>query len=259
MNEPTVHMEVARLDEPFSLVATEEQSLLARARAGDGAAFESLVMPHRGTLLRVAQRVLRNREDAEDALQTAMFYAFRSLNTFQGRSRFSSWLTRIAMNAAFMQLRVRRRKRETSLDQMIESDAPARFRLVETRPNPEQECSAKEVRELLDRGLGRLGPLYIEVLHMHDVQELSAREAAQILGVPVGTVKARLHRARTKLVRHVQPMLASRRKHAMSVAREVLHRRTTYLEVLDGQRSLCGAELTLAAGQGDEYNSLVQL
>jgi RNA polymerase sigma-70 factor (ECF subfamily) len=196
-----------------SFIVTEEEILLTSARAGDSAAFESLVMPHWDALLRVTQRILRNREDAEDAVQTAFLDAFRNLSGFQGRSRFSSWLMRIAMNTAFMRLRVSRRKRETSLDDASDAEgAQSKFHPVETRPNPEQEYLSKEGRVLLEKGLRRLGPLYVEILNLQDVQELSAKEAARILDLPVGTVKARLHRARTKLKRHVQFMIAPRRR-----------------------------------------------
>jgi len=195
-----------------SFISSEESTLLASARAGDSAAFECLVMPHWDALLRVTQRILRNREDAEDAVQTAVLDAFRNLHGFHGRSRFSSWLTRIAMNAALMRLRVSRRKRETSLDEVTEAgETRTRFDLVETRPNPEQEYLSKEGRLLLQKGLKRLGPLYVEVLHLRGVQELSAKETARILELPVGTVKARLHRARTKLTRNVQSIVTRKR------------------------------------------------
>lgn len=198
-----------------SFVTTDEAHLLACARAGDAAAFESLAEPHRNAMLRVAQRVLRNREDAEDAVQTAFLDALRNLHGFEGRSRFSSWLMRIAMNAAFMRLRVSRRENEVSLDEMMDdADKPAKFYLSESRPNPEQEVSAKEAQVLLNRALRRLGPIYVEVIRMRNVQQLSAREAAHILRLPVGTVKARLHRARTRLVRSAQLMLIPRQKSA---------------------------------------------
>jgi RNA polymerase sigma-70 factor, ECF subfamily len=196
-----------------SFVTSEEAALLASAMAGDSAAFESLVMPHWGALLRVTQRILRNREDAEDAVQNALLDAFRNLSGFQVRCRFSSWLTRIAMNAALMRLRVNRREWAISLDEVSETDeAPARIHLTETRPNPEQEYLSKEGRALLQKGLKKLGPLYAEVLHLRGVQELSAKEAAGLLEVPVGTVKARLHRARTKLTQHVRLIAARKRQ-----------------------------------------------
>ena len=194
------------------IVTEEEKNLLACARAGDGAAFGRLVMPHRAAMLRLTQRILRNREDAEDAVQTALLDALRHLDTFQGRSRFSSWLTRIALNVAFMRLRSSRRKTETSLDEILERSTAARFEVLDRRRNPEQECSVKEARSLLVKAYDRLGPLYREVLHMLHVQEMSAKEAARALGVPVGTVKARLHRARSKLTRNAQSIFARRRK-----------------------------------------------
>jgi RNA polymerase sigma-70 factor (ECF subfamily) len=195
----------------LSSIPREEVTLLSSARAGDSAAFERLVMPHWDALLRATQRILRNREDAEDAVQSALLDAFRNLNGFRGGSRFSSWLTRIAMNAALMRLRVSRRKRETSLDQLTEpGEAGTKFHLVETRMNPEQEYLSKEGRVLLEKGLEKLRPLYVEILHFHNVQQLSTKETARILDVPVGTVKARLHRARTKLTRHVQSIVKQR-------------------------------------------------
>ena len=197
-----------------SLATSEEESLLADARAGDAGAFASLVMPHRDGILRLTERILRNREDAEDAVQSAFLDALRHLDSFQGRSRFSSWLTRIALNAAFMRLRLSRRRTEISLDEMVERDTAARSQVVEARPNPEQECSLQEARVLLATALDRLDPLYGEVIHMFHVQELSAKEVARILGVPLGTVKARLHRARSRLNRHLQSMLLRRRRPA---------------------------------------------
>jgi len=193
-----------------ALAVNNEEYLLACARAGDPAAFAGLVMPHRDSMLRLTQRILRNREDAEDAVQTAFLDALLHLDTFQGRSRFSSWLTRIAMNTAFMRLRSSRRRPEMSLDEMFEGDMPARFQVVEARPNPEEQCRAMEARILLAQAIDRLGPLHAEILRMRDVQELSAKEAAQVLGVPMGTAKARLHRARSRLTRHLRSMLARR-------------------------------------------------
>jgi RNA polymerase sigma-70 factor (ECF subfamily) len=200
-----------------SFLTSEEATLLASARAGDPEAFECLVMPHWEALLRVTQRILRNREDAEDAVQTAFLDAFRNLNGFHGRSRFSSWLTRIAMNAALMRVRVSRRKREMSIDDVAETGgAQSKFHPVETRPNPEQQYLSNEGRDLLARGLKKLRPLDVEILHLRSVQELSARETARILELPVGRVKSRLHRARTKLAHHVQSIV-TRKRHRGSV------------------------------------------
>ena len=109
------------------------------------------------------------------------------------------------VNAAYMRLRVTRCKRETSLDEMAGTEGARRgFHLVETRPNPEQEYLLKEGRVLLEKRIKRLRPVYVEILHLRGTQELSTKEAAGFLDVPVGTVKARLHRARVKLSRYTQ-------------------------------------------------------
>lgn len=190
-----------------------EEALLASAMAGDSAAFESLVMPHWSALLRVTERILRNREDAEDAVQNALLDAFRNLNRFQGRSRFSSWLTRIAINAALMGLRATRRGPAISLDEVFESgETQPRIHLVEMRPNPEEEYLSKESYGLLQKGLKKLSPLHIEILQLLSTQELSVNDAACFLKVPVGTVKARLHRARAKLTRHVRSITSPQRQ-----------------------------------------------
>ena len=188
-----------------SFITDEEAVLLASAKAGDSTAFERLVMPQWDTLLRVTQRILHNREDAEDAVQTAFLDAFRNLHRFEGRARFSSWLTRIAMNAALMHLRSRRRERVTSLEDVtgpgVDRD---RCLPADKRQNPEQEYLSKEGQALLQQGLTKLGPRYVEVLELRSAQQLSAKEMARIMKVPVGTIKARLHRARTKLTQHVK-------------------------------------------------------
>src|SRR5258705_5285015 len=140
IHEVSTYVETGGTTGRSSFVTEEEENLLECARAGDAAAFGNLVMPHRDAILRLTQRVLRNREDAEAVVQAAFLDALRHLDAFQGRSRFSSWLTRIALNAAFMRLRSSRRRTEASLDEMVERGTAAKFQVVEARPNPEQEC-----------------------------------------------------------------------------------------------------------------------
>jgi len=201
------------VSERLSFVAADEdRHLLASAQAGNGEAFGKLIKPHWDMLLRVTQRILRNREDAEDALQTALLNAWRNLCAFQGRSQFSSWLTRIAVNAALMRLRYIRNKSEISLDEMVQAEPPSGFHVVEGRPNPEQEFSTKEALGLVNKVLQRLEPHHAEIIEMSVVQQLTGKEASRLLNVSVNTVKARLHRARGKLSRSVQPMLGPRKR-----------------------------------------------
>jgi RNA polymerase sigma-70 factor, ECF subfamily len=190
----------------------DEQMMIACARAGDADAFETLVQPHWGALLRVTQRILRNREDAEDTVQTALLNAWRNLKTFQGRSRFSSWLTRIAINCAFMRLRAARFKNDLSLDEMVHGGVQTGFHICDARPNPEHEFAAREILSLVGDVINRLEPHYLEVIEMGIVRELRGKEAAQSLGVPVTTVKSRLYRARAIVAQSMQPHLRSRRR-----------------------------------------------
>jgi RNA polymerase sigma-70 factor, ECF subfamily len=211
---------MSSMNKALSFAAKQDElHLLSCARAGNAEAFEKLAMPHVEALLRVTQRILRNREDAEDTVQTTLLNAWRNLNAFQGGSRFSSWLTRIAINSALMRLRANRHKREVSLDEMVEGDTRASVHVVEIGPNPEQGFSAKEVLALVEAMFNRLPPHHAEVLRMSVVQGLTGKEVARILNVSVATVKSRLYRARTILSRSTQPMLGGRRRCANAAFR----------------------------------------
>jgi len=198
-----------KVENQLPFVTNQEADLLLSAIAGETEAFENLVMPHRESIFRIVQRILRNREDAEDVVQAAFLHALRNLSSFQGRARFSSWLTRIAINTAFMHLRTsRHRTRETSIDEMTQGHESGHIvDLVEKRPNPEQACAEKEIRAVFNKAIDRLASDHIKVLHMRFVEELSVDEVAKTLEVPTGTVKARLHRARLALSRQVRPKI----------------------------------------------------
>ncbi|HUN86444.1 MAG TPA: sigma-70 family RNA polymerase sigma factor [Terracidiphilus sp.] len=197
----------------------EEQQLLSSAQAGNAEAFEKLIKPHVNALLRVTQRMLRNREDAEDTVQTTLLKAWRSLNTFQGRSQFSSWLNRIAINSALMKMRANRRIIDLSLDEVVLGDMPAGVRAAQIGRNPEEGYSAKEVLGIVESMFDRLPPRHAEVLWMSAFQELNGKEVARILNVSVATVKSRLYRARAILSQSARPMLVSRRRCANSEIR----------------------------------------
>lgn len=192
----------------------DEGRLLAAARKGDRGAFAGLVMPHENRILHIAQRITRNHEDAEDVVQISMLQAFRHLDGFQGNSRFSTWLIRIVTNEALMKLRARQRHHEVSLEQMGESDgAPKQIELLDPRSDPEQNCARRELRGVLGKAIEQLGPSHREVFQLRCMKELSAQETAKILGVPVSTVKARLHRARLSLLRNARSLLSGKDTH----------------------------------------------
>jgi RNA polymerase sigma-70 factor (ECF subfamily) len=180
----------------------DEQSLVARLRAGDEPAFAELVRGNAGRMLAVARRMLCSEEDARDALQDAFLQAFRGIGRFEGGSRLSTWLHRIVVNACLMKLRTRARKPEQSIDELL-----PKFLDDGHRADPEPAWSAepsdpveqRELATLVRASIDRLPDLYRNVLLLRDIEGLSTEETAQLLEVKVETVKVRLHRARQAL------------------------------------------------------------
>ena len=183
-----------------SKVAREdEHQLVAAAKSGDVAAFEELVNRYERKIFRLTMNITRNREDAEDAMQDAFLKSYSHLKTFQGDSRFYTWLVRIAANEALMRLR-KRRPNQFSLDEPIEGDDDLIPReLQDWGPGPEQRFAQTEMREILSSVIDELEPDYRVVFVLRDIEELSTEETAASLGISVPAVKSRLLRARLKL------------------------------------------------------------
>ena len=183
-------------------IAPAEADLVARLRAGDERAYETLVREQGPRMLAVARRMLRQEDDALDALQDAFVSAFRSIDRFEGNSALGTWLHRITVNAALMKLRRQQRDPKRSIDDMLP-------RYIEDghmdRPVPawsltaEQLLSRKESRELVRRSIDELPDDYREVLLLRDIEQLDTAETAEALGIRSGAVKTRLHRARQAL------------------------------------------------------------
>jgi RNA polymerase sigma-70 factor (ECF subfamily) len=172
---------------------------VAATKRGDTQAFEELVLRHKQRVFAVAQRITNNREDAEDAAQESFHKAFLHIGAFQERSRFSTWLTRIAMNEAFMMLRRRRGFLEVlpeSPEDAVNSSLEA---FVDQRPNPEESCWQRERKRLLTEAINRLGPKIRSTILLRHIQERSVEETAQILGTSIVAVKARVFQGRRKL------------------------------------------------------------
>jgi RNA polymerase sigma-70 factor, ECF subfamily len=177
-------------------------ALVAGAKRGDSQAFEELVFRHRQRVLAVAQRITNNLEDAEDVAQESFHKAFLHLDNFQEKARFSTWLTRIAMNEAFMLLRRRRGLLEV-LPETSDDGVPAPAAFVDQSPNPEESCWQRERRNLLTKAINRLGPKIRSTILLRDIEERSVEETAQILGTSTSAVKARVFHGRRKLRRTV--------------------------------------------------------
>src|SRR5437899_3261377 len=153
------------------------------------------------SLHRRAYRILGNPADAEDAVQDALLAAYTHLHQFRGQAQISTWLTTIVLNCARLQLRRRLRHIQVSLDECTADQQPVSVseRLADHRPNPEDECTESELSARLTHLHSQLSPTLRRTFQLRDVDGLSIRETAQILGVPTGTVKAQSARARQKL------------------------------------------------------------
>jgi RNA polymerase sigma-70 factor (ECF subfamily) len=184
-----------------------DSALVAATKRGDTQAFEELVLRHKQRVLAVAQRITNNREDAEDVAQESFHKAFLHLAAFQEKSRFSTWLTRIAMNEAFMLLRRRRgvvERLPESPDDDMKSSSEA---FVDQSPNPEESCSQRERTQLLTEAINLLGPTIRTAILLRDIEERSVKETAQILGASITAVKARVFQGRRRLRRTLNPGL----------------------------------------------------
>ena len=180
-----------------------DEGLVAATKRGDARAFEELVLRHRQRVVAVAQRITNNREDAEDVAQESFHKAFLHLNAFQEKSRFSTWLTRIAMNEAFMLLRRRREFVEVLPENPDDGMRSTWEAFVDRSPNPEESYLQRERTEFLTEAINRLGSKVRITVLLRDMEERSVQETAGILGTSIAAVKARVFQGRRKLRRTV--------------------------------------------------------
>jgi RNA polymerase sigma factor (sigma-70 family) len=183
-------------------------TLVTAAKGGNTRAFEELVLRHKRRVFAVGQRITNSRDDAEEVVQETFHKVFLHLNNFQEKSRFSTWLTSIAMNEALMLLRRRRGVFENlpeSADEGVNSTSEA---FVDQGPNPEESCLRRERSQLLNEAINRLGPRIRTAILLRDIEEKSLEETARILGTTSTAVKARLFQGRRKLRRIIIPGLS---------------------------------------------------
>jgi RNA polymerase sigma-70 factor (ECF subfamily) len=184
-----------------------DEDIVLRVCAGEHSLFELLMRRHNGRVYRTARAILRDDGEAEDVMQDAYVRAFEHLKDFEGRARFSTWLTRIAVHEALA--RVRRSKRFESLDAHTEEPS------MSTNPgsSPEQQTSDVEMRALLERAVEALPDEFRAVFVLRTVEGMTGAEVAECLGIGEDTVKTRLFRARGRLqemlVASVEPALPS--------------------------------------------------
>ncbi len=177
-----------------------DTELVARARRGDTAAYETLVRRHTARLYSLIYHMTGNREDAEDLVQSVFIRAYQSLRRFHGHSAFYTWIYRIAVNASINFLKKRRRRQALSLDdldQAVERD-PDYVDLV-ARDNPVRDTTRGELKEKLNAALQTLSDKHRAVVVMHDIEGVPHDEIARRLGISAGTVRSRLFYARQLL------------------------------------------------------------
>lgn len=193
------------------LDATEQQArdqaLVRRLQAGDGEAFSELVRAHQGTVYRLLLRMLGNPAEAEDVAQDVFVAVFKAVSRFRGDSRVSTWIFRIATNHARNRIKYLARRQRHAQQPYDESQGPQ----IGSDPagqtaTPEQMAHARQMEGLLQRALQGLEEAQRELIILRDLEHVSYEEIQAITGLPAGTVKSRLHRARAALHRNYQAL-----------------------------------------------------
>ena len=186
-----------------------EDALVRALREGDPHAFETLVRSHGGRLLRVARRLLGSEDDARDVVQETFLQAWRNIATFEGRSTLATWLTRIAVNAALMRLRKRKRRDEASIDDLMpsfDSDGCRTEPLWQIDATADEMIARDQVRTKVLDSIERLPERHRTILILRDIEEWNTAETAEMLEISPEAVKTRLHRARAALKKLLEPL-----------------------------------------------------
>ncbi|MBZ0268606.1 sigma-70 family RNA polymerase sigma factor [bacterium] len=198
----------------------DDIALVQRAKDGEDAAFRELLERHQGRVYHHALRLMGNAEDAEEVLQDTFLKVFRHLDRFEERSRFSTWIYRIATNEALMRLRKARRAREVSLDERMERDGGEWVgdEIRDFARTALDHAMDAEIREALQETLAELPPEYRVVFTMRDIDGLTNAEVADVLDLSVPAVKSRLHRSRMYLRNRLSHVF--RERHHVDPARD---------------------------------------
>ena len=181
----------------------DEEALIAAAQQGDNTAFNRLVLRYQDMAYTVAYRIMSDPHAAADAAQEAFISAYQGLPRFRGGS-FKAWLMRIVTNACYDELRRRKRHPQSPLEALYVEEPTPDSPLNPSLKSPEEYAQRQELCRLLQAGISLLPNDQRAVLVLSDVQGFSYQEIAEAVGVPKGTVKSRLHRARAKLRDYLQ-------------------------------------------------------
>lgn len=174
---------------------TDEKKLIERASGGDPSAFNRLMAQHENRMYAVALRMCANREDAQDCLQEAMLRVYRAIGSFKGQSTFSTWVYRITMNTCLDELRRKKNRQNTSLDNLVDMG----WSPTDGGAGPEKQALMREMREKMHGAIRELPDDMRAAVVLRDIQGFSYDEIAQMLEINVGTIKSRISRGREKL------------------------------------------------------------
>jgi RNA polymerase sigma-70 factor (ECF subfamily) len=180
---------------PLTSMTLSDEEIVSRILAGETPLFEVLMRRHNQRVYRAARAILRDAREAEDVMQEAYVNAYAHLRQFDGRARFSTWLTKIAVYEALARVR-RQRRDEPPDDSSLETFMP-----VTPSPDPERQAFGRELGALIESAIDNLGDGYREVFMLRQVEGLSTAETADVLGVSDDVVKTRFSRARHALQR----------------------------------------------------------
>jgi len=186
----------------LNLSALPDWDLAERMRGGDQRAFELVMRRHNRLLYRTARAILRDDAEAEDCVQEAYLQGFRSIAAFRGESKLSTWLTRIVVNQALGTMRKRKQQdSDISLDNVLDLDGHVRGASASVGEPEQPEASAlrEEMRRILERNIDQLPSAFRTVFMLRALEEMSAQETAECLGIPEATVRTRFFRARSLL------------------------------------------------------------
>src|SRR6202790_3774682 len=223
---------------PVQLLAGEDElALVAAAKNGETQAFKILVARHQRRIFAVALRCTGVRQDAEDIMQQSFQKAFLHLHQFEGRSSFSTWLTRIAINEARMLQRRSRGLREVSIDDSTANEERASaLEIPDSSPNPETSYSQREWVRMLSMAINELPPGTREAIQLHELDERSTEETARIMGITVSALKGRMFHGRRRLRERLQHYFGS----AWMTGRETLRASGNTRDITQDQ-VLCNA------------------
>jgi len=181
------------------LVHMDDSSLVDMAQDGYDPAFAELVKRYQGACFKQALSILRDRSDAEDEVQNALWKAFQHIGQFNKEAKFSTWLTRIVVNQCLMRLRRTRRTKFLYMDDVLVGQEVQTLELPDTKESPERSLANEELASVLKLEISRIPPLLRKVFVLRDVKQIPMSQVADALGISVAAAKSRLLRARLEL------------------------------------------------------------